>query len=574
VKNWSLNAKISLVVGLLVLTSFGVAGLGLSKMSQINDSLEGIVTGPADRLNRAHELKELFLIQQINQKNFILEDTKDGMKKVAEKIAERDGQLKEKLESYIQVARPAAKPKLLEFREINKDWLAATERLMALASEDKTEEATKISVGIGRELRFKGEKLMDELVEMNKDFMKENADAADVDYADARKLMLSFSLIAIFISLALAYVTLRSLSRAIDQVIAQLTDNSNQVTSAAQQIASSSEELSQATTEQASSLEETASSIEEMNSMVKKSSDNADRSATLAEGSGASAARGKRVVTEVIQAIGEIDSSNTEMMKQINDSNHQIGEIVKVISAIGEKTKVINDIVFQTKLLSFNASVEAARAGEHGKGFAVVAEEVGNLAQMSGNAAKEISSMLDSSIQRVENIVAETKSRAESLMITGKQKVEAGTSVAKECGEVLDEIVTNVQTVKEMSTQIASACREQSQGVQEITKAMATLDQVTQTNAATSEEAASAAEELSAQADALRGVVGVLVATVKGGGTASAAAAPASPARSSNVRPIKSARSASRAFSPTSFKQAAGAELSVPSEADPRFEDV
>lgn len=573
-KNWSLNAKISFVIGLLAVASLGIAGLGLTKMSGINESLKGIVSGPANRIGRAHELKSLFLIQQINQKNFVLEDSAAGMDKVAAMIEKRTAEIDEKFESYMGVARPEAKGYLQEFKNLYGTWLTMTQKIMTLARDGKQTEAAAISMGPGREFRLKVEESIDKLVDFNKNIMANAATESEADYDAARNLMLAMSLIAIAVSLALAFVILRSVSRAIDQVIAQLTDNSNQVTSAAQQIASSSEELSQATTEQASSLEETASSIEEMNSMVKKSSDNADRSATLAEGSGASAARGKRVVTEVIQAIGEIDSSNTEMMKQINDSNHQIGEIVKVISAIGEKTKVINDIVFQTKLLSFNASVEAARAGEHGKGFAVVAEEVGNLAQMSGNAAKEIYSMLDSSIQRVENIVAETKSRAESLMITGKQKVEAGTSVAKECGEVLGEIVTNVQTVKEMSTQIASACREQSQGVQEITKAMATLDQVTQTNAATSEEAASAAEELSAQADALRGVVGVLVATVKGGGTASAAAAPASPARSSNVRPIKSARSASRAFSPTSFKQAAGAELSVPSEADPRFEDV
>lgn len=167
---------------------------------------------------------------------------------------------------------------------------------------------------------------------------------------------------------------MRSLDKSISNIISNLNDNSNQVTSAAQQIASSSEELSQAATEQAASLEETASSIEEMNSMVQKNAENAQRTSDLATSSSNSAEKGKQVVHDMISAIDDISASNNTIMEQIDASNRQISDIVKVIAEIGEKTEVINDIVFQTKLLSFNASVEAARAGEHGKGFAVVAK--------------------------------------------------------------------------------------------------------------------------------------------------------------------------------------------------------
>ncbi len=204
-------------------------------------------------------------------------------------------------------------------------------------------------------------------------------------------------------------------------------------------------------------------------------------------------------------------------MVQVNQSNLQMADIIKVIHQIGEKTKVINDIVFQTKLLSFNASVEAARAGEHGKGFAVVAEEVGNLAQMSGNAAREISDMLAGSISKVETIVQETKTKVESLISLGKQKVDSGVSVAKQCAEVLTEIVDNVSKVSGLAHEISSASQEQAQGVAEINKAMSQMDTVTQQNAATSEETASAAEELSAQAETLKSAVEDLVRTVEGG---------------------------------------------------------
>ena len=203
-------------------------------------------------------------------------------------------------------------------------------------------------------------------------------------------------------------------------------------------------------------------------------------------------------------------------MDAINESNAKISEIVTVIADIGEKTKVINDIVFQTKLLSFNASVEAARAGEHGKGFAVVAEEVGNLAQMSGNAAHEISQMLGESIKKVETTVSETKLKIETLIWDGKSKVETGTHIAHQCGDVLDEITHNIISVTQMASEISTACREQAQGVHEITKAMNNLGQVTQNNASTSEESAESSKELSTQADTLHSMVQILMDTVNG----------------------------------------------------------
>src|SRR6202007_2185187 len=117
---------------------------------------------------------------------------------------------------------------------------------------------------------------------------------------------------------------------------------------------------------------------------------------------------------------------NDHVMDQIKQSNEKVADIVKVISEIGNKTKVINDIVFQTKLLSFNASVEAARAGEHGRGFAGVCRGVGNLAEMSGKSAKEISSLLEESVSRVETMVAETRQTVAGLMNRSRSIVETG----------------------------------------------------------------------------------------------------------------------------------------------------
>lgn len=314
----------------------------------------------------------------------------------------------------------------------------------------------------------------------------------------------------------LAWILIRSPIKNLRQVALTLSQSGAQVGSAAGQIASSSEALSQASNHQASSLEQTAASIEQMKAMVHKNSENAQHSADTSRESQRSAQKGQQVVEHMSQAITEINTSNARIMDQINESNRQIADIVKVIAEIGTRTRVINDIVFQTKLLSFNASVEAARAGEHGKGFAVVAEEVGNLAQMSGNAAKEISEMLETSIQKVENIVQDTTEKVESLVAEGRLKVESGTRVAQECGVVLNEIVSNIASVVQMAGEIATASQEQSFGVQEITKAMTQLDRVTQQNAGTSEEVASAAEELSAQSNALNSMVDSLMETIEG----------------------------------------------------------
>lgn len=374
-------------------------------------------------------------------------------------------------------------------------------------------------------------------------------------------------------SVGLSLMTIRSLSRSMNDIVKRLTDGSLQVTSASSQIASSAEELSQSSTEQAASLEETAASVEEMNSMIAKNTENAVSTASLAKKSAEASERGQAVVTKMIDAMGQIDKSNATILEQVNESNQQIAGIVKVVEQIAKKTQVINEIVNKTELLSFNASVEAARAGEHGKGFAVVAEEVGNLARMSGAAAEEIASLLDGSIENVNRIIHETSTKVGAMIESGKRSVQAGTDVARECGEVLEEIVDNVRSVTTMSTEIASASTEQSRGITEITKAMNQLDQMTQQNAATSEESASAAEELSAQAESLKTTVIQLVGAVRGAKSIETmdfnpgtAAGPAeqrefrqrSPASKPNVVKLTSKKTAQGGDTPPAFKRAAG----------------
>lgn len=385
-----------------------------------------------------------------------------------------------------------------------------------------------------------------------------------------------YGILAVAMCLAMVAATLYSnaLSARLREIAVGITENSNAVGNMAGQMAEASGELSSSTTEQAAALQETVSSIDEVSSMIAKNADNAKRSQDTSVVSSDAAQKGKQVVDEMIESIEVINRSNTDIMQQIEAGNQQIGEIVKVITEIGNKTKVINDIVFQTKLLSFNASVEAARAGEHGKGFAVVAEEVGNLAQMSGNAAKEISSMLEGSIQKVEQIVNDTRSRVDNLMKDSKAKVDAGTVTARRCGEVLDEIVKNVGDVSAMVAEIATASREQSQGVNEINKAMNQLDQVTQSNAAAAQQASTVAEQLRAQGSTMERVVSELISTVEGKGTArnTAAASASVPKETPKAGKVLSFQKNASVKAEVT-KMAAGSN-ELPSRNDSRFEEV
>jgi len=240
-------------------------------------------------------------------------------------------------------------------------------------------------------------------------------------------------------------------------MVNDINESSGSISSGATEIASGNTDLSQRTEEQASSLEETASSMEEMTSTVRQNADNARTANTLATNAREQAQKGGDVVSNAVSAMSEINSSS----KKISD-------------IIG----VIDEIAFQTNLLALNAAVEAARAGEQGRGFAVVAGEVRNLAQRSAGAAKEIKSLINDSVE----------------------KVDEGTKLVDESGKTLDEIVEAVKKVNDIIAEIAAASEEQSSGIEEVNKAIGQMDEMTQQNAALVEEAASASESMEEQA--------------------------------------------------------------------------
>lgn len=391
--------------------------------------------------------------------------------------------------------------------------------LITLASthdETKLDEVAKLVRETCPVKAAKVEKAIAGLIDQQTNEASSLVNAARVANQQTNYAILFGSIFGFILAVGLGTLVARSISRELQNLADNLSQSSGEVTGAAQQVSSNGSSLSSAATEQASALQETVSAIEEISAMIAKNSENASQSKQSAASSLLVAQQGKELVETLIEEVQEIQKSTVELMKSVEHGNQEITKIVNVINEIESKTKVINDIVFQTKLLSFNASVEAARAGEAGKGFAVVAEEVGNLAAMSGKSAKEISELLSNSIGMVEQIVKSTQSRVENQARESKARVDHGIEIGRRCGESLIQILENAQKVDLMVTEIASASHDQSTGVSEVSKAMHQMDQVTQQNAAVSNSSANAAEKLSAQALEMKSLVDRLYVTIRG----------------------------------------------------------
>ena len=244
------------------------------------------------------------------------------------------------------------------------------------------------------------------------------------------------------------------------ETIAAVRESVEAVSTGAEEITKGNEDLSQRTSEQASALEETSASMEEMTSTVKQNADNAKQANQLAIAARDIANKGGAVTQKAIEAMGEI-----------NQSSKKIADIITVI----------DEIAFQTNLLALNAAVEAARAGEHGRGFAVVAAEVRNLAQRSATAAKEIKGLINESIQRVTD----------------------GSALVDQSGKTLEEIVGSVKRVTDIIAEISAASQEQASGIDQVNKAIMSMDETTQQNAALVEETTSASQSMRSQASEL-----------------------------------------------------------------------
>ena len=298
-----------------------------------------------------------------------------------------------------------------------------------------------------------------------------------------------------FAILAVVLVTLNStrVRRALSSLADALEEVSQSLIGSANIVSSSSQSLAEGASDQAASLEETSASLEEMSSMTKRNAENAQKANDLAKQARSAADNG----------VGDMQAMSSAM-QAIKASSDDISKIIKTI----------DEIAFQTNILALNAAVEAARAGEAGMGFAVVADEVRNLAQRSAQAAKETAGKIEGAIT----------------------KTAQGVDISSKVALTLNEIVTKARQVDELVAEVASASREQTQGITQLNTAVGQMDKVTQSNAASAEESAAAAQELNAQAVTMKDSVAELLQLVGGNGQNTFTQTTAAPAHAKEYR--------------------------------------
>jgi methyl-accepting chemotaxis protein len=505
-RNLSTLSKLMIGFSLVCLIGAGVGYIGIVNVNQVNGMLTHLFDKNTMSMLHLARGNTQALYHDRGVYQYVAEESKSDRAAITRQLEGYEGVMKQRVSDYRKTGVNEEEQALID--KFESAWVLYKEsaaKTMQLADEGKRAEAEVLMKTETLRTFQNARDLYTEIINLNEKMAQKTYSDSDAVYNKARTLLISLVcaslVIGVLLGMMIAKMVARpliqavgvlktvadgdltkkldidtkdevgqmalALNRAIESMRSTLDEvrgSADNVASSAQQLAASSEELSSGAQEQASNLEETTASMEEITSSVRQNADNAKQANQLVTASRESAEKGGQVVSAAVAAMGEINTAS----KRIAD----------IITAIDE-------IAFQTNLLALNAAVEAARAGEQGRGFAVVASEVRSLAQRSATAAKEIKGLIQDTVR----------------------KVDAGSEMVNESGKVLLEIVASVKRVTDIVGEIAAASQEQATGVDQMSKAMTQMDQVTQANAAQTEELSSTAQALTGSAEELLGMV-------------------------------------------------------------------
>jgi len=513
--NLSVRAKLTCAFGGLAFLVLLIAGLAIKTLGEANDRFEGYVNGINARSATSHLVREAIDARAIAARNLVLVVTPEDVAVEKDVVTKAHAEVGVNLTKLNKLAEGSDTPEearrmIGEMNKIEQSYATVAMSIVDMALKGKKDEAIAKMNTECRPLLAKLVKVSEEYTAFTSLRAGKLVEASAAEYSTQRNYLVLVCCLALAGAIVAGVLITRSLTRALGAEPAELVDvvgkvadgnltsrlqvregdtisvlaavarmqdslthvvssvrqGSEGVSTASAEIASGNHDLSARTEQQASALEETAASMEELSSTVKQNADNARQANQLAQSASSVAVKGGEVVSEVV-----------ETMKGINDSSKKIGDIISVIDGIA----------FQTNILALNAAVEAARAGEQGRGFAVVASEVRSLAGRSADAAKEIKSLINASVERVEQ----------------------GTLLVDQAGVTMTEVVSSIRRVTDIMGEISAASNEQATGVAQVGEAVTQLDQATQQNAALVEEMAAAASSLKSQAQELVQAVSV-----------------------------------------------------------------
>lgn len=456
---------------------------------------------------------------------------------------ENVGQAKDRMGKYSELAKngPNAE-KLKVFWKDFETWKNISAKVIAAKKEDASKGsavALELSLGEANKAFEAARGHLNQFQESELELTKIDGDNAKATISRTFNIVVSVTVLSIVLGVFMAWLVVSKLTKSLALISEKLNSSGITLEETSNKLSDRSKELEDQTTAQAAGLQETSASVAEITSMVEQNTQSTRDSKSMSSSTRDEAANGKANVERMIESIRRIEQGNQELEHFAESNSIKLKDIISIIGEIGEKARVINDIVFQTKLLSFNASVEAARAGEHGKGFAVVAQEVGSLAQKSGASANEINELLEKSISNVDSIIDDMKKRMENLVKDSKETVGESIKVAGTCRDSLETIFSSVSRLDTIADSILSASQEQANGIKEISEVIIQMDDSTQKTSKVAGEAATYSRELTNQSDTVRNLVTTLDSLINGSTASAVKVKKPSPVKSKPVLTVK-----------------------------------